>query len=237
MAEVADLHPDQWILMRVTAQTEDRMPARGLILAHSPSRGIISEAVAEHMPARESESHQPLYVFRASSRTPIDEDDPVPPSQAWSTCSWPAWRIARVPTSGDEISFQLEPRYFARRGDEAGGLVGWGTFVLPIAVGDDFVLSVALSLILNGSFIAEPAVHDLQRLGLVPPQAGQSGQRFWLRGLRVATQPLPDIEVRVGSVAEQLGVDGILGHNVLDHFACMRYDISSHRLSLVRKGS
>jgi hypothetical protein len=44
--EVADLYPGQWALMRVTGENEYKHPWRGHILAVSPRRADITEALA-----------------------------------------------------------------------------------------------------------------------------------------------------------------------------------------------
>jgi hypothetical protein len=94
------------------------------------------------------------------------------------------------------------------------------------------VLNVVISLILRGSFISEQALGDLKNRGLVPQDSGAGGRRLWLRGLRIAGHPVPDMEVRVSQLAVQLRVDGILGLNFLDHFAAIRYEIATRRVTL-----
>ena len=69
--EVAEVYPEQWILMRVTGQNEHQMPWRGHILAASPDRTRITEALAREprpseLPAGLPPAH--YYVFEAYPR-------------------------------------------------------------------------------------------------------------------------------------------------------------------------
>lgn len=142
-----------------------------------------------------------------------------------------------MPRSDDDISIQLERHYFKRTDDDESGLIGWGSFVLPVVVGSDYVLSTGLSLVLNGSFISEHAVHDLRNLGIETLGSGVRGERVWLRELRAGRHNLPDLEVRIGVIPEQLGLDALLERNFLQHFPRLSYDIASHIITLTRTRS
>jgi len=69
--EAIALYRGQWILMKVTANDGDNMPAKGYVLAHSPRRADISKALAKEPPrsavAGDAPS-QPYYVFKAYPR-------------------------------------------------------------------------------------------------------------------------------------------------------------------------
>lgn len=69
--EVIACHRDEWILMRVTGFDEDGWPERGYLLAHSPRRGDVSEALAGdplRSDATADAPNQPTYIFNAFPR-------------------------------------------------------------------------------------------------------------------------------------------------------------------------
>lgn len=57
--EVIGLHANEWILMRVTEYDEDKWPAKGIVVAHSPYREALPGALAAD---DLSDTH---YVFKA----------------------------------------------------------------------------------------------------------------------------------------------------------------------------
>ncbi len=69
--ETIALHRDEWILMKVTGFDEDGWPEKGFVLAHSPRRSDISDALAKEPPRTErapDAPYQPYYVFNAFPR-------------------------------------------------------------------------------------------------------------------------------------------------------------------------
>ena len=70
--EIIARHRDEWILMRVTGFDAEGWPERGYLLAHSPRRGDISDALAKE-PRRSDMApdapYQPTYVFNAFPRS------------------------------------------------------------------------------------------------------------------------------------------------------------------------
>lgn len=69
--ETIVLHRGEWILMKVIGFDEDGWPERGLLLAHSPRRGDISEALRQEPPRSErppDAPYEPYYVFNAFPR-------------------------------------------------------------------------------------------------------------------------------------------------------------------------
>jgi hypothetical protein len=66
--EVAEAYPEQWVLMRVTRENEYRAPWRGHILAVSPERKRISEALGREPKPSSLPPDEPrplYYVFQA----------------------------------------------------------------------------------------------------------------------------------------------------------------------------
>lgn len=51
--ETATLHPNEWVLLRVTAFDLYQIPTHGIILGHSRDRGKISEILASQPPGGE----------------------------------------------------------------------------------------------------------------------------------------------------------------------------------------
>jgi hypothetical protein len=48
--EVEKRHPDEWLAFEVAEEDEKGFPLRGRLLAHSPEREVIDEAVLEARP-------------------------------------------------------------------------------------------------------------------------------------------------------------------------------------------
>jgi hypothetical protein len=62
---------NEWILMKVAGFGDDGWPERGHVLAHSPRRGDISQALAAQPPRTERPAdapYRPFYVFNAFPR-------------------------------------------------------------------------------------------------------------------------------------------------------------------------
>ncbi len=77
--EVIALYPREWVLMRVTEDDDDGFPAKGLVLAHSPRRDDISDALEREPPRAElppDAPPRPYYIFRAFPRIRADSNDP-----------------------------------------------------------------------------------------------------------------------------------------------------------------
>jgi hypothetical protein len=78
IGEVVNLHPGEWVLIRVTRHDGDSMPAKGYVIAHSPRRDDVSEALPKG-PAEpelpQGTPPQPYYIFHAFSPDLTDEDD------------------------------------------------------------------------------------------------------------------------------------------------------------------
>jgi hypothetical protein len=70
---------------------------------------------------------------------------------------------------------------------------------------------------------------DLEQRGPVP--AGHR-DRIVLQDLRLAGQPIPDVEVRVGRAATLLHVDGILGFDFFRMFPEIRFDTRTFVMTL-----
>lgn len=69
--ETITLHGGEWILMKVTAFDEDGWPERGLVLAHSPHRSDISEALRKEPPRSPQPPeapYEPYYIYNAFPR-------------------------------------------------------------------------------------------------------------------------------------------------------------------------
>lgn len=76
IAQVSEMHPNEWVLLQVTGHDQNRLPDQGVVVAHSPRRAAISEALAQHAPSRQPMSRPPLYVFHTPSLASQGEDDP-----------------------------------------------------------------------------------------------------------------------------------------------------------------
>lgn len=96
-------------------------------------------------------------------------------------------------------------------GDEEGRRLA----VVFLEVGDEFALEMLPNPFTPRSTVSRPAMMDLERRGLIPPE---HGNRFVLDRLRLAGQPVPSVEVSVGRAATLLRVDGILGFNFFGSF-------------------
>lgn len=85
--ETIALHRGEWILMKVKGFDEDGWPERGLVLAHSPRRGRISQVLAKEPPRTErppDAPYEPYYLFRAFPRYktwPIPDETAVAADQ------------------------------------------------------------------------------------------------------------------------------------------------------------
>lgn len=66
--EAIALYEGEWVLMKVTAFGAYHRPERGLVIAHSPDRGAISEALRKEPPRLPDASYQPYYTFSAFPR-------------------------------------------------------------------------------------------------------------------------------------------------------------------------
>lgn len=72
--EAIALHYGEWVLMKVTAHNEYAEPARGYVLAHSPRRRDISEALGKEPLRSELPPGAPLYyIFKAYPRVHVGE--------------------------------------------------------------------------------------------------------------------------------------------------------------------
>jgi hypothetical protein len=67
-SDAIDRYKGQWVLMRVTKFDVAGWPLHGEVLAHSPRRKKISEALAGLPPQNDTGAYSPYYVFRASPR-------------------------------------------------------------------------------------------------------------------------------------------------------------------------
>jgi hypothetical protein len=103
--------------------------------------------------------------------------------------------------------------------------------IVLLQVGQDYGLEMMPNPFAARSTISRLALADLQRQGLIP--AGRPA-RMVLRDLRLAGQPIADLEVSVGSAATLLRVDGILGFDFFQHFAEIRFDTRTFVMTLVR---
>lgn len=66
--EVVERHPGEWILLRVTAYDERRLPSHGWIVAHAPSQTRLTEAFAKEPTRSELPPGTSYYVFHAHPR-------------------------------------------------------------------------------------------------------------------------------------------------------------------------
>jgi len=66
----------EWVLMRITAFDSRQAPAKGVVLAHSPDRDVVSDVLCRQ-PANASlppdAPRQPYYTFNASPRVHVGE--------------------------------------------------------------------------------------------------------------------------------------------------------------------
>lgn len=66
--EAIALYEGEWVLMKVIEFDAFYRPERGLVIAHSPDRGAVSEALRKEPPRLPDASYQPYYTFNASPR-------------------------------------------------------------------------------------------------------------------------------------------------------------------------
>jgi hypothetical protein len=66
--EAIALYESEWVLMKVLEFDEHFRPVRGLVLAHSPDRGAISEVFARQPRTPPDGPYQPYYTFNAFPR-------------------------------------------------------------------------------------------------------------------------------------------------------------------------
>ena len=121
-----------------------------------------------------------------------------------------------------EISFVLRSRF-----DDADGERGR---IVRLDVGPDIVWDMLPNPLSRRSIISPEALDDLRVRGLVPERTGT-----WvpLRDLRIADQPVPDLDVRVSAAMTRLRVDGILGLDSFEQFDLVRWHPRTHRVTLV----
>ena len=65
----------EWVLFKITEFGEYQDPERGIVIAHSPDRGAISEALAKEPPRQPGGPYQPYYTFNAFFRLRPDETE------------------------------------------------------------------------------------------------------------------------------------------------------------------
>jgi len=74
--EAIVLHYGEWILMKVTGFDDHKMPYKGIVLAHSPSRDEVSQVLRTE-PLRSTlppdAPYQPYYTFKAFQRARVGE--------------------------------------------------------------------------------------------------------------------------------------------------------------------
>ena len=61
--EAADLYPGEWILMKLTAYDENRLPAAGWILAHGKTRRSINKTFVKAL-EEDLNPALPYYIFQ-----------------------------------------------------------------------------------------------------------------------------------------------------------------------------
>ena len=66
--EAIALYYGEWVLMKVLEFDEHFIPVRGLVIAHSPDRGAISEALKREPLRQPDAPYQPYYTFSAFPR-------------------------------------------------------------------------------------------------------------------------------------------------------------------------
>ena len=63
----------EWVLMKITEFNEHHEPVKGYLIAHSPRRGDLSEALKTEPPKVKGSPYQPYYPFKAFPRTHVGE--------------------------------------------------------------------------------------------------------------------------------------------------------------------
>jgi len=124
--------------------------------------------------------------------------------------------------SGSEGSFFLEHGFEDVR-RERGRIV-------RLAVGNDIVWDMLPYPAARRSIISPRAFDDLRAHGLAPTPGLA---RAVVRGLPIADQPVPDLEVRVSAAVTRLKVDGFLGLDFFEQFELVQWNPRSHRVTLV----
>lgn len=74
--EAIAMYYKEWILFKILEFNEYHEPVRGLVLAHSPSREAISDALAREPPRSAlppDAPYQPYYTFNAFPRAHVGE--------------------------------------------------------------------------------------------------------------------------------------------------------------------
>ena len=66
--EAIAMYYKEWVLFKILEFNEYHEPVRGLVIAHSPSRAAISEALAREPPRSPDAPYQPYYTFNAFPR-------------------------------------------------------------------------------------------------------------------------------------------------------------------------
>lgn len=123
---------------------------------------------------------------------------------------------------GREISFILKHGFNDVRQERG--------LVVRLDVGDDIVWDMLPNPAARRSIISPRALEDLQTRGLA---SSHDARRFLVRDLRIAGQPIPDLEVRVSAAMVRLGVDGILGLDFFEQFELVQWHPRTRRVILV----